>query len=875
MAGTVWRPVKIGGGGYVTGIDTSNDGSTLICRTDTFGGYVWEASAARWRQILTYAAFGNAAVYPDLFRGVTEFRVAPSKPELLYMAFMGDIWRSNDTGLTWTKLGLNWGSVTESNANSTARIMGQKMAVDPSNPDIVYWGTPSSGVYRTFDAGSNWELISTGSIPACATAFSGVNPGHPGICFDPSSGTTGGRTNTIFVPVYGGGVYQSTDAGQTWSLLTGGPSSVRHACCASDGVYYAANVNGTLANTLYKYASGSWTAIGPGNRSVEGVCADPSDAARIVAFYDNSVPRASADRGATWGTFLNQDVNISRVGNGIPWLAATREQFISAGDMLFDRVTPGKLWLAHGIGVASTTHTGNPSSITWTYDTKGIENLTSNCCVIPPNGVPLAASWDRPVFRVDDPETYPSWHGPYQKFTAADIDTANNTITLPNHRLPSNLNTVVGTISGTPPAPLANFVPYFVIVNDANSIKLSATTGPGTAIDLTNVGSGEHALFSDSIRMAWHLDWATSDPTYCAYVGAFAVTPALAGNGFYSDDGGRNWYEFVSYPGKGSVTYSGIDGPGNADKIGGCIACASPTNIIWVPSNNAQPYVTHDGGVTWTEILISGVARWMDATFTNGSKVVVVADTSNLVQGDAFDATSGFVGAGTISTIDGPTQVTISVNALADGASSLRVSPGWGWAYFNKHVCVAADRVAANTFYLYNINRQGLYRSTDGGDNWTKMNTGNIDTQASTAAKLRSVPGKHGHLFLAAGKSGNPGDANPGTGRLKRSTDGGATWADAGGGTIREPYCVGFGAAAPGQSYPAIYFVGWLNGVYGIWRSNDECATWESVGTNPFGWVDIPIDIDGSKEVYGTVYLTFNGSSFAYRTEAMQYGRLR
>lgn len=867
-----WKPIKIGGGGYVTGIDAAGD--TLVCRTDTFGGYVWEAAEGRWRQILTQAATRGVSYWPDFNRGITELRVAPTRPSRLYMIFMGDFWRSEDKGYTWKKLGVNWDATSEASANSTPRFMGQKMAVDPYNPDVVYAGTPSSGVYRTFNAGETWALISTGEIPACSTAFSGVNPGHPGICFDPSSGTTNGRTNTIYIPVYGTGVYQSTDAGGSWSDITGaGPTTIRHARCASDGVYYAATGNATVANSLYKYDSG-WTNISPGSRSVEGVECDPSDAARIVAFYDNGVPRASADRGSNWGTFLDSNDDITRVSPDIPWLATAREQFMSPGDMAF---FDGELWFAHGIGVCRTTHEDDPSSITWTYYSNGIENLTSNCCVVPPNGTPLAASWDRPIFRVENPEQYQSWHGPYRTFTAADIDTSADTINLPNHGLASNTNTIIGSIGGSPPAPLENFTPYYVIVVDENNIKLSATSGPGSAVNLTDAGTGSHTLYYDQIRMAWHLDWASFDPTFSAYIASWAVPDPQEAYIQYSDDDGVTWYKTPSYPGDGGTSDSGIDGPGSSDKTGGCIACSTPDNMIVVPSNDSQPYCTTDGGDTWTEILIDGVPRWLDATYTSGSPVVTVSDTSDLQINDTFTSVSGVIAAGRINSIDSGTQVTLNVNASSSTTNKLRMSPGWGWAYYNKHICVAADRVAANTFYLYNYLRQAIYRSTDGGATWSaKLNTGNIDTTAVVTAKLIAVSGQEGHLLLSSGKSGNPGDANPAGGRLWRSTDGGETWVDVGtigSVTIREPYCVGVGKAAPGQSYPSIAFVGWLGGVFSTWRTDDEFATWQNIGLSE--WPDTPVYIDGSKEIYGTWYVTMGGSSFVYRTEAMQKGRLR
>ena len=43
-----WRPLKIGGGGFLTGIDFSPDGTTRCVRTDTYGAYCYDAASGRW-----------------------------------------------------------------------------------------------------------------------------------------------------------------------------------------------------------------------------------------------------------------------------------------------------------------------------------------------------------------------------------------------------------------------------------------------------------------------------------------------------------------------------------------------------------------------------------------------------------------------------------------------------------------------------------------------------------------------------------------------------------------------------------------------------------------------------------------------------------
>ena len=47
---SAWQPVKIGAGGWLTGIDIAADG-TMVARTDTYGAYIWNGTA--WTQLVT------------------------------------------------------------------------------------------------------------------------------------------------------------------------------------------------------------------------------------------------------------------------------------------------------------------------------------------------------------------------------------------------------------------------------------------------------------------------------------------------------------------------------------------------------------------------------------------------------------------------------------------------------------------------------------------------------------------------------------------------------------------------------------------------------------------------------------------------------
>ena len=700
-----WRPLRIGAGGWLTGMTISSDGSTRAVRTDTYGAYIWNASRSEWTQLVTASSMPATEIGVDKSAGVFEICVAPNLSTRLYMAYHGRILRSDDSGSQW--IATNFTKVPME-PNDSFRMWGQKMAVDPANPNVVYVGTQMSGMFVTNDGGATWRSVR--SIPESAPASNGQHPGITGIVFDPNSGTTDGRTNVIYAASYGRGVFRSANAGASWSALTSGPTSVSHGKIAAAGAYY---VVGNDGSSVWRYFSSVWTDITPIKNLWSTVIADPFDSRRVVAVRVGGYLDISLDRGATWsGIIWGPDHRNYRVATDVPWLAWTNETFMSDGDLLFDPVVPDRLWFAEGIGVWYTdvpkTSTP-PTSITFTSQSAGIEQLVANQVIAPPGGKPVLASGDRPAFYVDDPDVFPSTHGPDNE---------------------------------------------------------------------------------QAIVMGWALDYASTDPTFIAGLFNWWGVEKSA----YSTNGGRTWTSFATYP------PTIING-----KLGGSIAASSPANIIWVPSNNASPYYTKDGGMTWAPITFFGV---------------------------------GAIG-----------------------------ETGWGRTFDLRRHIVAADRVAAGTFYIYNY-LTGLSRSTDGGATWTLVYPGHIAPWSGMHATLQSVPGHAGHLFFTSGPQGNPGDAHPAPNPFMRSMDGGKTWTAIP--DVLEVRAFGFGANV--SDYPAIFIAGWVNRTYGIWQSDDNGQSWTKIGVFPLGSLDKVTTIDGDKNRRGKVYIGFSGSGYAYGVESTAAG---
>lgn len=212
---------------------------------------------------------------------------------------------------------------------------------------------------------------------------------------------------------------------------------------------------------------------------------------------------------------------------------------------------------------------------------------------------------------------------------------------------------------------------------------------------------------------------------------------------------------------------------------------------------------------------------------------------------------------------DGTSWSNLNIPGIVNGDAGFEFNGNvFALAYFlNKHL-VCYDKTA-EAFYLYNYgtgqtpNPKGIWKST-GGNVWTKK-TGTLPiTTTGGAVHLRSVPGHAGHLFLTAGESVNES--------LFRSNDEGANWSAVttnGGQTVKYVTDVGLGMAAPGKSYPTIFYWGAVGATFGRYRSDDNLVTSIYLGKYFNHRLDFPMVVVGDPDVYGRVWYGLHGRGVA------------
>jgi xyloglucan-specific exo-beta-1,4-glucanase len=408
----VWKSVKVGGGGYIPGLIFSPAEKGLAyLRSDMGGIYRWDDRAKVW----VPTQDGNTD--PN-YRGIESIAPDPVDPNVVYAAvgtyraFPAAILRSNNRGDHWEVIPVPF----RMGGNEEGRDLGERLAVDPNDTSILYFGSRYDGLQRSADKGKTWAKVASFPLPGLGVPDGHARPyaGVSFVVFDPTSGAKDSASKTIFAGVADPGehhLFRSDDAGKTWapvpneppaSLLPGqaqidakGVLTITYAnsmgpWAVNDGAVYKLN---TKLNT--------WTNISPDKGGFMGLSLDRQhDGTLVVATIGgNSGPDTvyrSTDGGAHWQSL--REISQRDVSS-VPFLYWGEKEaefgwWISG--LAIDPFDSSHLGYTTGATVFGTNNlleSESGKTVNWTPWVEGVEQTAVITLSSPAKGVPLISGF--------------------------------------------------------------------------------------------------------------------------------------------------------------------------------------------------------------------------------------------------------------------------------------------------------------------------------------------------------------------------------------------------------------------------------------------------------------------------------------------------
>ncbi|MBC2670122.1 hypothetical protein ACFOON_06210 [Novosphingobium piscinae] len=324
--GYQWQSVPFGGGGYVDGFAYHpRQPDILYARTDIGGAYRFDFASRRWLPLLDHLARADG----DLM-GVLSIALDPQAPDRILLATglylnqwarRGAILRSDDRGKTWqvTELPIRIGG------NSDGRGSGERLAIDPADGRIVYFGSNQDGFWKSTDGGESFARTGAEQL-----AFSLV-AADPEVANRVWAGSAD----------QGGALLLSNDGGNHFTPVAGLPQMVpQRIAFAPDGSLYVTfargaagvvlNPSGAEDGRVWKREgrTGPWRDVtppspGPGAKGGFSGLAVRADGTVAVSTLDRWWPGddiyLSADGGRQWQALSSR----ARLETGrYPWLAS-------------------------------------------------------------------------------------------------------------------------------------------------------------------------------------------------------------------------------------------------------------------------------------------------------------------------------------------------------------------------------------------------------------------------------------------------------------------------------------------------------------------------------------------------------------------------
>lgn len=710
-----WGTLRIGGGGFVSGIVTGKQ--VMYARTDVGGAYKYDYDREEWVQLLGFINDADRGLL-----SVDAMAIDPTDDNTVYFlcgcAYFSNektvVFKTTDGGKTFREFDIS--DEIKVMGNGDGRQCGESIAVDPDDPKIIYAGGDvacgKSALIKSTDGGETWKPVESYD----ALGLFGKTTKWPtwteNIARSVTDDAYNNQNGVAAIAVSGGKVYVATSAKGVVNVHAANVSDDKFSALSADLptdvfpsrinldangdllISYIAGLafNGTSGGA-YRYSpkTGKVTQLLESTRGFGSVWADPANPDHLIAgtcgkWEDQLWEAWTDEHGACWGDQYYRSLDGGKTwenitpgkqnGWGGPLVAEylqdggfswIREKAIHwSGTVVTDPRNPDRMFITSGNGVficENLWSTDAEKIPKFTFHPNGIEEVVALDFASTPDGLNLSAIGDYDGFRHTAVDVVGEQYQPNMGSTSA--------IAV----CPQNTDVWVRIAEGD----TNNTAAAYYTLDRGKTWKGMTPAAKGGKAAIAQIGSGKYRIFN---------------------------TSKDSGDVSYSDDFGGTWNKCAGIPSQyGSKPTMLLIEPDDPNTV---YAYATYFNSSWHYSKDAPTAedaqykfcVSTDGGKTFTSTDIC-----MYDQCDSAGRIAYLGKGELILGGGWYGLYHASVRSG---------KVTVE---KIDGVSYCK-TVGYGAPEKNGGV---------NTLYMYGkpleSDPEGIYRSTDAGKTWVCINT--------------------------------------------------------------------------------------------------------------------------------------------------------
>ena len=710
-----WGTLRIGGGGFVSGIVTGKQ--VMYARTDVGGAYKYDYDKEEWVQLLGFINDADRGLL-----SVDAMAIDPTDDNTVYFlcgcAYFSNektvVFKTTDGGKTFRAFDIS--KEIKVMGNGDGRQCGESIAVDPDNPKIIYAGGDvacgKSALIKSTDGGETWKPVESYDALGLFEQTTKWPTWTENITRSVTSDAYNNQNGVAAIAISGGRVYVATSARGTVNVHAADVKDDKFTALSADlptDVFPSRinlDANGDLlisyiaglafngaSGGAYRYSpkTGKVTQLLESTRGFGSVWADPANPDHLIAgtcgkWEDQLWDAWTDDHGACWGDQYYRSLDGGKTwqnitpgkqdGWGGPLVAEylqdggfswIREKAIHwSGTVVTDPRNPDRMFITSGNGVficENLWSTDAEKIPKFTFHPNGIEEVVALDFASTPDGLNLSAIGDYDGFSHTAVDVVGEQYQPNMGSTSA--------IAV----CPQNTDVWVRIAEGD----TNNTAAAYYTLDRGKTWKGMTPASKGGKAAIASLGGGKYRIFN---------------------------TSKDSGDVSYSDDFGATWNKCAGIPSQyGSKPTMLLIEPDDPNTV---YAYATYFNSSWHYSKDAPTAedaqykfcVSTDGGKTFTSTDVC-----MYDQCDSAGRIAYLGKGELILGG-------GWYGLYHASVKSGKAAV-----EKIDGVSYCK-TVGYG---------APEKKGGVNTLYMYGkpleSDPEGIYRSTDAGKTWVCINT--------------------------------------------------------------------------------------------------------------------------------------------------------